>query len=185
MFFIIFISSKAHNVHSTHGEFTFLSRIISSFMSSLSLWSPVLKVKPATEGHIGRCCIITQLWNIRWCWYHATLHVQSAFGSCLLRLHLSPSLLLLTPLLILTHLRILSPLDPEWRCLCRLMLKVCLRSSGVTSHSDLSVWDASEKEADRERFEIFPNTNQYFVWLTHLTPMRASSLKVHLFKVSI
>ena len=138
-----------------------------------------------TEGHIGRRYIITQLWNTRWCCYHVTLHVQSAFWSRLLRLHLSPSLLLLTPLLILTHPHILSPLDPEWRCLCRLMLKVCLRSSGVTSHSDLSVWDASEKEADRERFEIFLNTNQYFVWLMHITPLRASSLKVHLFKVSI
>ncbi|TNN43649.1 hypothetical protein EYF80_046149 [Liparis tanakae] len=41
--------------------------------------------------------------------------------------------------------------EEEWRCLCFLALKVCLRSSGVTSHSDRRVWDASEEEVDGKR----------------------------------
>lgn len=83
-------------------------------------------------------------------------------------LQLRPSLLSLTSFLILTHLHILSPLDAEWRCLCFFMLKVCLRSSGVTSYSDLSVWDAPEKEVDRQRFKIFSNTSQCSTLLMHL-----------------
>lgn len=48
---------------------------------------------------------------------------------------------------------VLLLLDAEWRCLYFLMVKVCFRSSGVTSH--LSIWDRSGN-----RTSIFHNSLQ-------------------------
>ena len=124
---------------------TFLRRIISSYMSSFSLCSPVPPVKPATQTgqkeKTVKHMVTLQLHfavNETAGEDEAPLIPASVFRP-------QPAALFPLPL---TLLHILSPMDAECRCLCFLELKVCLSSSGVTSHTDLSVGDRSEKERD-------------------------------------